>query len=81
MLRPGVLRLFYDNKQISETFDPNDLRIARWENETWNILPHQLDPDRFAISTNTDRFGIYALLVPAPEETPPAIYLPMLQKP
>lgn len=72
----AVLRLFYKPDDLNMT-PPTDLRIARWDGQTWQILGGQPDPERFTVAARTDRLGIYVLLAPEEVESR-RVYLPIL---
>lgn len=76
-LHAGVLRLHYDPAAVDPGIAPAQLKLAHWDGATWQVLPSQIDPERFTVAAQVDRLGIYALLAPAPGKNR-RLYVPML---
>lgn len=75
----AVLRLFYKPDDLNMT-PPTDLRIARWDGHTWQILGGQPDAERFTVAAETVRLGLYVLLAPVAEAADRRVYLPLLPR-
>lgn len=76
-LHAGVLRLHYDPAAVDPGVAATQLKLARWDGVAWQVLPSEIDPERFSVASETDRLGIYVLLAPV-ENANRRVYLPLL---